>query len=255
MAKWVTPERQAQLVKLFLESRGFCIYGLSPCQGHFEREVTTLCAHTLPATAHRKPFACSKPMPNGELCRFKPIDGKPHLPCQVYAEVKLFWRCGYGDYPCYSALPVLGDLGNLEFQPEGQYSEVVKALKREWSSETRSQDNAEWQAERKALHALGERREPVRGRFNTIARDIKLASQPLYYFEGLGMNGITFKPFAKVRVASTFMHLYVDLGDSLSPVSKNRRHKAVRYGKPLPKDIDSRIADICNLAVTDYLNR
>ena len=29
--KWVTPERQAHLVNLFLRSGGFCIYGHKPC--------------------------------------------------------------------------------------------------------------------------------------------------------------------------------------------------------------------------------
>jgi len=248
--KWVNPERQAQLVKLFLESNGFCVHGLTPCKGNWQREAVTLCAHRLP-----RRFECSKPMPNGEPCRFKPYDGKPHLPCQVYVEVKLTWHCEYGDYPCYTAIPVMGELGNLEWQPEAQYTERIKALIREWANDSRSQAQAEWQAEQKALHALGERREPVRGRFNTISQDIFGSSQPLYYFEGLGVNGITFKPFAKVRVASTFVHLYIDLGDSLRGVSKNRRHKAVRYGKPLPKLIDSRIDDLCNLAVRDYLNR
>jgi len=50
------------------------------------------------------------------------------------------------------------------------------------------------------------------------------------------------------------MRLYVDLGDSLREVSKNKRRKAVRYGKELPKSIEQRIAERVWLAVRDYLN-
>jgi len=233
MAKWVNPERQAQLVKLFLESHGFCVHGFTPCQGKWEWKTLTLCAHGKP---------CGKPVLEGELCQFKPCDGKPHLPCKVFRAVKLIWHCGYGDYPCSKPY-------------DCHYELVASRLIREWVSDSRSQDNAEWQAERKALHALGERREPVRGRFNGISRDIFALNQPDYYLEGLGISGLTFKPFAKVRIASSYMRLYIDLGDNLKAVSKNKRRKAVRYGKPLPKAVDSRIDLTISKAVRHYQNR
>ena len=68
------------------------------------------------------------------------------------------------------------------------------------------------------------------------------------------MNGLTLTPFAKVKIGSSYMRLYVDLGDSLRGVSKNKRRKAVRYGRQLPKSIEQRIAERVWLAVRDYLN-
>ena len=84
--------------------------------------------------------------------------------------------------------------------------------------------------------------------------DIFHDQQPIYYREGLGMNGLTLTPFAKVKISSSYMRLYVDLGNSLREVSKNKRRKAVRYGKQLPKSIEQRIAEQVWLAVRDYLN-
>jgi hypothetical protein len=101
---------------------------------------------------------------------------------------------------------------------------------------------------------LGERRTPVRGQFNGIGRDIFYTNQPCYYVEGLGVSGTTFKPFVKVKIANSFVRLYVDLGDSLKAVSKSKRRKAVRYGKPLPKAVSERVDELCHKAVRHYLS-
>ena len=42
------------------------------------------------------------------------------------------------------------------------------------------------------------------------------------------MNGLTLKPFAKVKLSSSYEYLYVDLGTSLRAVSKNKKRKAIR---------------------------
>jgi hypothetical protein len=123
-----------------------------------------------------------------------------------------------------------------------------------WKEDTRAQSNLEWQAERKVLHSLGERKTPLRGQFSNISQDIWHDKQPLFYVENLGMSGITLTPFAKVKLSSSYMRLFVDLGDSLRSVSKNKRRKAIRYGKPLPKSVDNRIADKVWQAVKHYLN-
>ncbi len=77
---------------------------------------------------------------------------------------------------------------------------------------------------------------------------------PLSYLEALGMSGVKLQPFAKVKIASSYMRLYIDLGTSLRGISKNKRRKAIRYGKELPKSIQERIAEKVSLAVRDYLN-
>ncbi|GAI59107.1 unnamed protein product [marine sediment metagenome] len=167
LPKWSTPDRQVLLLKLFLDSRGFCIYGHKKC----------------PIPAH-------------------------------YYEVA------------------------IEHIIEG------------WKED----DRESWKLERKALHSLGERRYPIRGRFNTISKDIFFDKQPLFYLEGLGFSGLKLQPFAKVKIASSYFHLYIDLGDSLKGTSKNRRRKAIRYGKPLPLEVEARVKKLITLAVKDYLN-
>jgi len=170
LPKWSTPNRQAVLVKLFLDSGGFCIFG--------------------------------------------------HENCQI---------------------------------PEHHYEMFIEGLIDYWKSEDRTQDSLDWKAELIALHSLGEVRLPIRGRFNNISRDIFHDRQPLFYLEGLGISGLTLTPFAKIKLASSYFHLYIDLGDSLRSVSKNRKRKAIRYGKPLPQAVQVTIAKLVKLAVRDYL--
>jgi len=169
--KWSTPNRKAHLVKLFLDSGGFCIYG--------------------------------------------------HKACSI---------------------------------PEHHYEVYIEALIDDWKAEDREQARLDWLAEREAIHSLGERRYPIAGRFNNISMDIFHDKQPLYYLEALGISGLKLQPFAKVKIASSYMRLYIDLGNSLRGISKNKRRKAIRYGKQLPKSIQERIAEQVGLAVRHYLN-
>jgi hypothetical protein len=166
LPKWATPERRTHLVKLFLRSQGFCVFGHKPC---------------------------------------------PH--------------------------------------PEHHYEVFIEGLIRDWVADDRAQRQAEREAERRALHGLGERRYPLRGQFSAIGKDIFYAEQPQFYLEGIGISGLTFRPFAKVRLASSFVRLHIDLGDSLKGMSKNARRKALRHGK-LSETAQSRI----NQAVRHYLN-
>lgn len=169
--KWSTPNRQVLLVKLFLDSSGFCVYG--------------------------------------------------HTACSI---------------------------------PEHHYEVYIERLIDGWKADDREQASLDWEAESKAIHSLGERRYPIRGRFSNIARDIFFDKQPLYYLEALGISGLKLQPFAKVKIASSYMRLYIDLGNSLRGISKNKRRKAIRYGKELPKSIQERIAEKVSLAVRDYWN-
>jgi len=136
--------------------------------------------------------------------------------------------------------------------PEHHYSLYIELLIKDWKHLDKELDNALWQAERKALHQLGERSYPVRGQFSAISRDIYAESQPLYYLDGQAVSGLTFKPFVRVRIASSYIRLYVDLGEALRQVSKSQRRKAIRYGKPLPPTTRQAIMRKVMEAVRDY---
>jgi len=133
------------------------------------------------------------------------------------------------------------------------YNAKIESLITNWKADDREQDKIDWELEQSALHWLNEKRYPLSGRFNAISQAIFADNQPLFYIQGLGISGLTFKPFAKVRIASSYMRLYIDLGDSLKRVSKNKKRKAIRYGKPLPYHTEQRVDLIVREAVKDYL--
>lgn len=131
------------------------------------------------------------------------------------------------------------------------FTQKANQLIKDWISDDRQLAQADWKAERQRLHATAERRYPLAGQFNGISRDIFYADQSPYYLVGLGISGLTFKPFAKVRLSSSWFSLFVDieLGDSLKGLSKNQKRKAIRYGK-VNDQIQARIGQ----AVKHYLN-
>ena len=138
--------------------------------------------------------------------------------------------------------------------PEHHYYLHSELLIKDWKLVDKEQSQADWEAERKALHSLGERTYPVRGQFSAISRDIYASSQPLYYLEGQAVSGVTLMPFVRARIASSYMRLYVDLGEALRQVSKSQRRKAIRYGKPLPPTTRQAIMRKVMEAVKDYLS-
>ena len=60
---------------------------------------------------------------------------------------------------------------------------------------------------------------------------ILLLTRPEYYLVGLGVNPFTYKRVALVRIPSTSIHLFVDVGEAIQGVSKNARRKAMRHGR------------------------
>jgi len=137
--------------------------------------------------------------------------------------------------------------------PEHHYEIYIETLIQDWIADDKAQRQAEWQAERQLLHSQADRRYPASGQFNAVSKDIFFAIQPDYYLIGLGISGLTFKPFAKLRLPSSYLNLFVDLGDTLKGVSKSKRRKAIRYGKALPIEIQEQVDRLCNLAVRLYL--
>ena len=137
--------------------------------------------------------------------------------------------------------------------PEHHYEIYIDNLVKDWISMDRQDRQAEWQAEFEARHRTNDRSYPLHGKFSGIAQDVYYDNQPEYYLDGIGVSGLSFKPFAKVRLASSDVHLYVNLGDILQPMSKSKKRKMIRYGK-IPQDIEDRISVRCWQAVKHYLN-
>ena len=175
--QWATPQRKAHLVRLFLESGGFCIFG--------ER----FCPH--PEAHHYEPF--------------------------------------------------------------------IEGVIREWVADDRAQREALWRLERARMHRIPDRRFR-QGRFDTIRRELFLAHQPPYYLVGMGIDALTFRRVAKVRIASTYIGLFVAVGgavlrqaqDTIQGVSKSKRRKAARYGKALPQEATASIGKLVGKAVQDW---
>ena len=146
--------------------------------------------------------------------------------------------CVFGHKPCHN--------------PEHHhYEPFIEGLIKDWVKDDREGRAYELKLEQRRLHGLDERG-PIRGRFNAIARDIFHDRQPQSYLEALGMSGLTFTPFAKVRFASSNTRLHVDLGDTLRGVSKNKRRKAIRYGR-IPAEVQERVDALVTKAIRDFM--
>ena len=159
-------------------------------------------------------------------------DRKAHL-VKLFSDSQGF--CVFGDRPC----PI----------PEHHYQLFIEDLIADWVADDKAQRQADWDAERKQLHSFGERLEPLRGQFSSIAKEVYFSNQPTFYLVGVGVSGVTFKPFAKVRLSSGFVNLYIDLDltDRLKGLSKSQRRKALRYGK-----VTDHIRAIITEAVNHY---
>ena len=111
----------------------------------------------------------------------------------------------------------------------------MESIIKNWIDDDRERDKLEREIESKYLHETNFRIMPLRGQFSGISRDIYYDNQPVYYLEAIGVSGITLKPFAKLRLASSGVRLYVDISDVITHVSKNKRRKFKRYSKPIAK--------------------
>jgi hypothetical protein len=220
--EWVTPERQLELANLF------SIYGNRCLLGHFACSDITHYINIRSRTVYvSKPMYIPYRDKGGNI--LKDDNGKPIL-LTVYKSVKS---------------------SELEAEPLRLYELKWREAISNWKSE----DKRQWRLERKVMHSLGEYPDTSRSRFNAIGRDIFHSKQPIFYREGLGISVITFHTIAKVRIASSYMRLYVevDLSKVLRRESKNAKRKAIRYGKKLRHETEVEIDRLCYLAVRHYL--
>jgi hypothetical protein len=220
--EWVTPERQIELANLFSQYGNRCLLGHYGCN-----DITHYVNIKSKTVYVSKPLAIPYRDKDGNI--LKDDNGNP-VYLTVYKDVKS---------------------STLEAEPLRLYELKWREVIADWKSE----DKRQWRLERKAMHSLGEYPDNSRSRFNAIGRDVFHSNQPIFYREGLGISVMTFHTIAKVRIASNYMRLYVDvdLSSILRRESKNSKRKAVRYGKKLRQETEAEIDRLCYLAVRHYL--
>jgi hypothetical protein len=124
-----------------------------------------------------------------------------------------------------------------------------------WVEDDREERSQLWKLERRKLHANS--RHGKRGQFDSVARDVFMANQPLYTVVGIGVDGITHKRTAKVVIPGLLKTvLWVDLSGLEPEGGKNRRRKHIRYGKgSAPISLENQIAERCRQAATHYMEK
>ena len=133
---------------------------------------------------------------------------------------------------------------------EHHFLNFQEAIIADWKAQDRAEREALLKIERAQIH--GEK--GVFGRqFDPVERDVFMANRPDYYLKGLGVSPVTFKKVAKVRVPSTYVHLYVDLSGTkeAGSLSKNKRRKMQRYGQEAPAEVNQ----LCRQAVEHWWAR
>ncbi len=225
MPNWATSERQAQMLNLWATYGNRCLLGHTACtelEHYLYRQLKPLFG-IVP-----KLIKCVDRSGNAILDR----DGKPLMTVE------------------YKRIP------NWIKDPEPEVIRLFDLKLREvigdWIAEDREAKASERKAIAKLLHTIPEVGK-LRGQFNAIARDIYHENQPTYFIECLGVSGLTFKPFAKVRIASSYTRLLVDLQAPLTSVSKNRKRKYIRYGKGLPIGVERQVELSVTKAIAHYL--
>ena len=221
--KWVTPTRKAQLVKLWAQYGNRCLKGhrVCPDRSHYVQPITALQEAWVPdrmAPAQRP-------------------DGTPI-------------RDSHGNPISYMRYKQVSGTVKVAETTLRLYEQVEEEVIRHWVSDDASRRTAEWKADQARLHRAPDQHFH-QGEFDNIRREKFLAEQPPYYIEALTPNALTFRPVALVRIPSTGVHLFVELGEALQRVSKSARRKAIRYGKPLPQDTAA-AAKLIQSAVQDW---
>ncbi len=223
--KWSTPERRTHLVELFIENGLKCQQGHTNCSIlehylHTETKVSTV-ARGIERLCYNQ---------DGEVLKDKQGN-------DLYITV-------------YQSIPVIESKQSLLTQ----YELLSETCIDSWIADDRQRKQAEWIRERYQMHSLHEKRKPLRGKFSAISSEIWRSTQPIYYLENIGIDALRMKPYAKVNMAGSYFHLYIDLGESLRGISKNRKRKAIRYHKALPSQFDDRVSDTIMRAVKHYID-
>jgi hypothetical protein len=209
---WSTPQRRQHLVKLFHQYGNKCLRGHPVCRdtSHYDtRDVKMVWESEEKWQEGRNEY--------GE-------------PTGVYQRVRKSKKV-----PFYS-----------EPYPARLYNKVAEACIESWKAEDRERRSFEWKLEQQTLHdgTYGK----YGSTFDPVARDVFFSTRPEYYLVAMGVNAFSFDRVALIRIPSTSVHLFVDVGGAVQEVSKNARRKALRHRK-LSGALKDKIDENCKAAV------
>ena len=210
---WSTPERQAHLVRLFEEHGNECLQGHPVCPDRAHYELSE--------TVHVPRYTQTPKTFTGDNRTNEYLREKTRQKLRV--EVPGFGRL---------------------------YDKIAEAAIHSWKAEDTERRVYEWKLEQRHIQDGTYGR--YGGSFDPVARDVYVNGRPSYYLVGLGVNPFTYKRVALVRIPSTSIHLFVDVGSAIQEVSKNARRKAMRHGRLRNGVLMEKIDELCKLAVADW---
>lgn len=144
--------------------------------------------------------------------------------------------------------------GHVDCQYDGHHYEVfIEGLIDEWKADDREERSIAWKNEARSLHHgdAGRFGRP----FDPVAREVFMADRPAYYLEGLGVNALTVRAAAKIRLPSTNIRFFVDVSSPVKGLSKNKRRKLRRYGAATPVGKFPTIHEKCETAIQEFWKR
>ncbi len=219
-AVWIKPERQQQLVDLFVKTRHKCLLGHNGC--------TDINHYILKSD---RPVYIAKP----EIRLCYNASGNPILN-----------RSGLPEYvELYK--PVLTTIKSYELK-NSLYDLIQAELIKNWQAEDRENEKQAY----KFRHDINTQRlTPIIGKFSAVSRDIYHDNQDSFFIIGFGFDAIQLKPYCKIRVSSTNTYIYILIDNLLKSVSKHKKRKALRYGS-MSNSFAVKLYDLCRKVVDSY---
>jgi len=230
--RWATAERKARLVQLWHRYGNRCLQGHRTCPDptHYVlRTPKAVHPDGTPRLARVPDRMQRAERPDGSLI----LDSKGQ---PIY-------------YQTYKLVPA----PTTELSLERLYDVKSEEAIRYWVSDDAAQRMAQWRVERERIHR--DQRVFRQGEFDSLRRQIYRENQPPYTIVALTVDSLTFRPVALVRISSTSMCLFVDVGDVIQRGYRKPRRKAIRHGHILPRGTEEAVAALVQGAVDDWWSK
>lgn len=246
--KWVTPKRQAHLAQLAVETGIQCLQKHTPLD-HARMGLSSQEIESHYVRDHKKRIL---------------VWGMAHVQNGELKE----WGLRYG----------VRTVGGVD-EDAHLYTVMEEEQVAQWVDDDRNRDAYEWHLEQMRMHDLHERGtfarrfivgalSPVHNQngqivdyvsnqpkpFDPVTQDQFFAQQPLYYFLGFSVDPLSHHRVAAIRIASTFIHLYINVEGPFQRVSINKRKKLL-YGGAVPEWFMQQVRAQCATAVHAWRKR